>query len=134
VKQVDAPTEQELNACLRSAGAVWTAIVRAMEETSAPIDREWRPTKTEFGRLCPLRRKQRTLLYLTPDADRVRVAIVLGERAYGLVATSSLPAAIRKLFDEAQPYVEGRGIRFPVSSPGEIPIITELLPIKAAPK
>jgi hypothetical protein len=84
--------------------------------------------------VCLLRRKQRTLLYLTPDADRVWVAVVLGERAYRLVATSSLPAAIRKLCDEARPYVEGRGIRFPVSSPGEIPTITELTRIKTAPK
>lgn len=133
-KQVDAPSEKELSACLGSAGPVWTAIVRVVEATTVPIDQEWRPSKTDFGRMCLFRHGKRTLLYLTPDADRIWVAIVLGERAYGLVAGSSLPADLRRLFDEARPYAEGRGIRFSVSSPAEIPTIAELIRIKTAPR
>jgi len=43
-------------------------------------------------------------------------------------------AAIKKLFAEARPYAEGRGIRFPVTSTSDIPMIKMLVEIKLAPK
>jgi len=95
---------------------------------------EWKPSKTEFGRMCLLQHKKRTLLYLTPEKERVRIAIVLGERAYGLAIASSLPPAIKKMFLEAKQYAEGRGIRFSVSSSSDISMITKLVEIKATPK
>jgi hypothetical protein len=128
------PTEAELNAVLGSASVLWSGIVHAVEEMFAPLDQEWRQSKTELGRLCLLQHKKRTLLYLTPDKEKVWMAIVLGERAYGLAMASSLPVAIKKMFSEARPYAEGRGIRFPVSSLSDILTITKLVEIKTTPK
>jgi hypothetical protein len=128
------PTDPELQALLGSAGILWSEIVRAVEETISPLDTEWKPSKTEFGRLCLLRHKKRTLLYLTPEKEKVRIAIVLGERACGLAMASSLPAAIKKMFAEAKPYAEGRGIRFLVSSASDISTIKKLVEIKTTPK
>jgi hypothetical protein len=62
--------------------------------------------------ICLLQHKNRTPLYLTPDQEKITIAIVLGDRAYALAIASSLPAAIKKMFSEARPYAEGRGIRF----------------------
>jgi hypothetical protein len=47
---------------------------------------------------------------------------------------SSLPAAIRKMFSDARPYAEGRGIRFAVSSLKDISVIRKLVEIKITPK
>jgi hypothetical protein len=74
------------------------------------------------------------LLYLTPEKENVRVAIVLGERAYDLAMASTLPAAIKKMFSEARPYAEGRGIRFSVSAPSDISTVQMLVEIKTTPK
>ena len=129
------PTDAELKAVLGKAGVVWSAIVRAVEEKFAPLDAEWKPAKTAVGgRMCLLRHKKRTLLYLIPLKGQVLVAIVLGERAYALAMASSLPAAIKKMFFEAKPYAEGRGIRFPVDSPRDVPMIAKLVEIKTTPK
>jgi len=128
------PTEAELKAVLGSAGALWSGIVQSIEAKFAPLDRQWKPSKAAFGRLCLLQHKKRTLLYITPDQEKVWIAIVLGERAYGLAMASSLPAAIKKMFSEARPYAEGRGIRFPVSSLSDIPMITKLVEIKSQRK
>jgi len=84
--------------------------------------------------MCLLRHKKRTLLYMTPDKEKVWIAIILGERAYGLAMTSSLPVTIKRLFSDAKPYAEGRGIRFPVSSLSEVAMITQLVRIKTTPK
>jgi len=74
------------------------------------------------------------LLYLTPEKEKVRVAIILGERAYALAMTSSLPAAIKRMLSEARPYAEGRGIRLSVSSPREISTIKKLVQLKITPQ
>ena len=108
-------------------------IINAVEEVISPLDMKWKPSKSEFGRLCLLQHKKRTLLYLTPEKEKVRVAIVLGERAYCLAMASSLPTAIKKMFSEAKPYAEGRGIRFSVSSATEISTIKKLAEIKITP-
>jgi hypothetical protein len=47
---------------------------------------------------------------------------------------SSLPAAIKKMFSEARPYAEGRGIRFTVSSQKDISTIKKLVEIKTTPE
>ena len=132
--KVKSPTSTELKAVLGSADVVWSGIVRVVEEVVAPLNAEWKPSKTEFGRMCLLQHKKRTLLYLTPEKGKVRVAIILGERAYHLAMASSLPAAIKKLFSEARPYAEGRGIRFSVSSPSDISTVKMLVELKTVPR
>ncbi len=126
--------EAELKAFLGPAFALWSGIIKAVEGNFSPLTHEWRPSKAEFGRTCLLQHKKRTLLYITPDKGRVWVAIVLGERAYGIVMNSSLPTAIKTMFSQAKPYAEGRGIRFPVSSTSDISVITKLVEIKTTPK
>ena len=132
--KVKSPTSAELKAVLGSADVVWSDIFRVVEDMIAPLNTEWKPSKTEFGRICLLQHKKRTLLYLTPEKEKVRVAIILGERAYGLAMKSSLPAAIKKMFSEARPYAEGRGIRFSVSSASDISTIKKLVELKTTPK
>ena len=132
--KVKSPTNAELKAALGSADALWSGIIHVVEDAVSPLDAEWKPSKTEFGRICMLQRKKRTLLYLTPEKEKVRVAIVLGERAYGLAMASALPATIKKMFSEARPYAEGRGIRFSASSSSDISMIKKLVEIKITPK
>ncbi|MCE5250550.1 DUF3788 family protein [bacterium] len=131
---VKSPTDAELKAVLGSADSLWSGIVHVVEDMVSPLNTEWKPSKTEFGRMCLLQYKKRTLLYLIPEQEKICVAIVLGERAYSLAMASSLPAAIKKMFSEARPYVEGRGIRFSVNSPGDISTIKKLVEIKITPK
>ncbi|WP_257306679.1 DUF3788 domain-containing protein [Geothrix campi] len=124
------PSQAELEEALGSALPIWTAILACAEAAHAPLSTAWKPSRTGFGRMCMLQHKKRTLLYLTPDKDRIWVAIVLGERAFQLALASSLPEVIKNLFLEARPYAEGRGIRFPIHSPEDLPAVAELLEIK----
>jgi hypothetical protein len=128
------PNEAELKAVLGSAFSLWSGIISVVEKAGMPPDQLWKPSKAAFGRICLLQYKKRTLLYITPDRERVWVAIVLGDRAYDLAMASSLPAAIKKMFVEARPYAEGRGIRFTVTKLSDIPTIAKLVEIKTTPK
>ena len=130
----DSPSEAELKATLGPAAVLWSSILRAMEEMFAPLEKRWRPSKTAFGRMCLVQHKKRTLLYLTPDQGKVWIAVILGERAYSLAMSSSIPAAIKRMLKDARPYAEGRGIRYPVDSLRAVPVIAKLVEIKTTPK
>ena len=132
--EAQAPSEAELRAVLGPAAAVWAATLRALEAMFTPLEMQWRPSKAAFGRICLVRHKKRTLLYLTPDRGRVWMAVILGERAFRLAMASPIPAAIKKMFSEAKPYAEGRGIRFVVSSASEVSTVKKLAEIKTTPK
>ncbi|BDU68394.1 hypothetical protein GETHOR_04950 [Geothrix oryzae] len=126
------PSTTELKGVLGPALAVWHGVLSHARATHAPLVETWKPSKTEFGRMCLLQQKKRTLLYLTPDQGKVWVAVILGERAFHLALASSLPGGIKKLLLEARPYAEGRGIRFAIHSPDELASIVTLLDIKTA--
>jgi len=132
--KIKPPNEIELRAVLNSGFDLWRDIIRTVEEICAPLNQVWKPSKAEFGLICLLQHEKRTLLYLTPDHDKVWIAIVLGERAYGLAMMSSLPDAIKKMFSEAKPYAEGRGIRFPANSLSQVSLIKKLVKIKTTRK
>lgn len=127
-----APSDRMVKEKLGAAQSVWDAITRALTADHGVLTSEWKASKSDFGWMCVLNQKKRTVVYLTPEDGAVRVAVVLGERAARQALVSELPDAIKALIAEARPYAEGRGIRFPVRSAAELPIVTELLAIKMA--
>ncbi len=129
-----APRDPELKAALGTAWPVWTSILESLATRFDPLDRQWKPSKAAFGRMCLLQHRQRTLVYLTPEAGAVTVAVVLGERAVGLAMDSALPAAIKTLIAGARPYVEGRGIRFAVRNARDVRTVAKLVELKTTPK
>ncbi|MFA6168005.1 MAG: DUF3788 family protein [Gemmatimonadaceae bacterium] len=118
---------------LGHAYGTWAGIVRVVEGLASPLDIEWKPSKIAFGHVCLLRHKKRTLLYLLPEKASITVAIVLGERAYGLAMASTLSAAVKSSLTEARPYAEGRGIRVAVKGTRDLATIRKLVAIKLTP-
>jgi len=133
-KKTQAPSEKDLVSQLGVARVHWNAVIAAATEKFGSIDQEWKSSKGSFGWMCLLKHKKRTLLYLTPEAEMVRVAIVLGERAVALALASELPKGIKDLIREARPFAEGRGIRFPVVTRADVAVVSNLVAIKTAPK
>jgi hypothetical protein len=130
---ISPPSDTELEAALGSASVWWSGIVAALGAAMPPLETEWRPSKLAFGRMCLLRHKKRTLLYLIPDDDGFLAAVVLGERACGLALAGSIPAAIKRMIADARPYAEGRGIRFPVRSLRDVKTAVRLVEFKTMP-
>jgi dihydrodipicolinate synthase/N-acetylneuraminate lyase len=126
------PTMAELEDVMGPAMPIWNGIISHAEAAYAPLTKAWKPSKTDFGQMCLLQHKKRTLLYLTPDQGSVWVAIILGERAFQLAMASSLPDEIKKLLLEARPYAEGRGIRFAIHALNDLASVAKLLEIKTA--
>jgi hypothetical protein len=129
-----APSGKDLAATLGQAEVVWHGIVDAIEDRFSPLEFQWRPSHSDFGRICLLQHKKRTLVYLTPQKQEITVAVILGERAYDIAMASTIPEPIKKMFRDARPYAEGRGIRFPARSMRDIALVAQLVEIKTRPK
>src|ERR1035437_6273949 len=128
------PSDQDLSTELGPARDIWERVIASVVETVGAVEQEWKPSKASFGWMCLLKKKKRTLLYVTPEKDSVRVAIVLGEHAVGLALASGLPEDINTLIREARPYAEGRGIRLRLSSAEDLDVVRDLVAIKTTPK
>src|SRR5579863_2652872 len=133
-KRSNAPSKRTLASELGEAQDLWEAIMTALAGTYGPIDLEWKPSKSDFGSMCLLKHKKRTLLYLTPEKNSIRVAVVLGERAVAVALDSRLPKAVKTMLQEAKPYAEGRGIRFSVNGAADLAVVEKLVAIKVTAK
>jgi hypothetical protein len=127
-----APSAEELAATLGPAEGAWRGVVAAIGKRFSPLEVQWRPSKSDFGRICLLQHKKRTLVYLMPQKKEITVAVILGEGAYNIAMTAAIPEQIKQMFREARPYAEGRGIRFPLRSKRDVGLIVQLVEIKTA--
>jgi Protein of unknown function (DUF3788) len=128
-----APSHELVAKTLGATRDLWDALLDALRAKYGGLTSEWKTSKSDFGWMCVLKHKKRTVVYLTPEDEAVRVAIVLGERAARQALASELPDGIKSLITEARPYAEGRGIRFPIRSVAELPIVMDLIAMKMAP-
>jgi hypothetical protein len=117
---VTPPTTAELHAALGHSTSVWPQIISGMEEAFGPLTLEWRPSELAFGRMCLVRRRNKTILYLMPMAGQLLVGVVLNGYAFQLAMRSNLRSAIKQMLADTRPTAEGRGIRFVAKSEADI--------------
>jgi len=127
------PTAAELRASLGPALGAWRALVAGMAREFPPLEEAWAPSKAAFGRVCRLRQKTRTLLYLIPGSSGFEVSAVLGDRAVALALAGDLPAEMKDLLRAARRYPEGWAIRLAVTGADTVPAILRLAAFKVAP-
>jgi hypothetical protein len=126
--------EGRLREALGTAFPVWQQLFDALSKEFHPVSHEWKPTKLEFGGVCLLKQKERTLVYLLPGKLQFEVSVVLGDRAAALALASDLRAETKKLISEARVYAEGRGVRFFIRTRKDIESVVQLVRFKTAPK
>ena len=128
-----APRAAELAAALGPTAAAWRRLIEELELDLPGLKQEWKPPKLEFGRICLLKQKARTLVYLIPRQGDFEALVVLGARAAILALAGDLSASAKRLIEEAKPHVEGRSIRLPVTSVAQIDVVRRLVACKVAP-
>ena len=124
------PTDTELRHVLGRAYPTWVRLISAVEEQVGPLSKVWGFTSKSTGWGLRLRREDRVILYMTPQAGRFLVSLALGERAVQAAHHRRLPAAILKAIDTAPRYAEGRGVRFEVSKDSQVLPLARLARVK----
>ncbi len=127
-----APGAAELARVLGPAQAAWSALVARVREAHPPIEERWSFGGAKFGWSMRLVRGERVVLYLTPQARRILVGVVLGEKAVERATRGVLPAAVRRAIEEAPRYAEGRGLRLTLTKSSEVAAVVKLVAAKLA--
>lgn len=126
------PEPSDLQATLGKSSRAWATLVAEVTKVHAPVDEVWNFAGAKFGWSLRLKRKDRILLYLIPQAGQFLVGVVLGEKAVKAARASDLPAEVLALIEAARPYAEGRGIRFPAKGKSDVDAALRLVALKVA--
>ena len=126
------PRDEVLSRTLGGTARLWRQVIENTSADHGATEAAWHFAGAKFGWSLRLKRNGRILLYLIPQQSEFLVGVVLGETAVEAAHTSSLPKRVVAMLDEARAYAEGRGIRLPVKSAGDVSAVRTLLALKTA--
>lgn len=126
------PTDADLAGTLGPMFAAWLDLQARVAARDPRASTVWAFGGKSIGWGLRLKVRDRIVLYMTPCQDHFLVSFVLGERAVTAARESGLPAAVLAAIDGAKKYAEGRGVRFPIRTPGQIRHMDTLAGIKLA--
>ena len=127
------PVAAEVARVLGEASGRWDELRAHVAATCPPVSEEWGFPGAKYGWSLRLRRKERILLYLTPQEGRFLAAVVLGDRAVAALPGSGVSAHVLSLFAAAKRYAEGTGIRLEIGPDDDLDDLRRLLFLKTAP-
>lgn len=127
-----APTAAEVSRRLGGAASLFARLLEHLQKSHGPLVEVWRFAGPKFGWSLRVKRKERVVLYLTPQEGRFLVGVVLGEKAVAAARASALPAPVLALLEAAPRYAEGRGIRLAVGPGDDLSVVEALAALKLA--
>ena len=124
------PSREELTEVLGASAGLWDELIAHVTDVYAPVSEVWNFAGARFGWSLRLKRKDRNLLYMTPQAGMFLLGCVLGEKAAAAAREQGAPERVLTLLEEAPRYAEGRGIRMPVSTAADLDAARVLAALK----
>ena len=126
------PDDKAVAAVLGPSKSLWDELIDTLAAEFAPVSDSWGFSGKAWGWSLRLKRKKRTILYLTPCTGYLLAGFALGEKAVRAAQESRLPKSVLKVIDEAPRYAEGRGVRLEVRRSSHVKHVTTLAKIKMA--
>jgi hypothetical protein len=132
INKTTAPTESELVSALGPAKAAWDRILSDLAQELDVSIHEWKCHSLKWGWSLKVKRKARTIVWLSPSENGFNVLFILGDRAVQAARKGKLPKRIVSAIDAATKYPEGTGIRLWVTSTRTVGALKALAAIKLA--
>ncbi|MBI5384162.1 MAG: DUF3788 domain-containing protein [Verrucomicrobia bacterium] len=126
------PTNAELAAALGPVKVVWDQLLADLAQDFGVNGHEWKCHSPKWGWSLRVKRKERTIVWLSPAEGAFIVLFILGDKAMKAARESKLPQRIIKVLDAAPKYPEGTGVRLEVKTSRQIGLLKKLAAIKLA--
>ena len=124
------PTDAELAAALGPAKAAWDQLLAELSEELGVHGYEWKSYSPKAGWSLRVKRKARTIVWLSPSDGSFMVAFILGDKAMRAARQIKFPQSVVKATREATKYPEGTGVRLEVKSLRDIGALLKIATIK----
>lgn len=128
----NSPEPGQLKETLGRSSSLWNQLREYLAAEYQPLAEEWIFSGEKWGWSVRLKRKKRTILYMTPRKKHFLVGFVLGEKAVKVAHDGDLPKSVLELIDGATRYAEGRGVRIEIRFKKDLEITKKLAAIKMA--
>jgi len=126
------PKPAQLEKALGTAYTSWDNLIKHVAEQYWPMDQMWGFASAKWGWAVALKRKNRTVLYMTPCEGHFVVGMALGEKAVKAAHDAKLSAEVLEMIDGATKYAEGRAIRMEIRSQKDLDSVKKLAAVKMA--
>lgn len=126
------PTDSELAAALGPAKATWDQLLIELAQEFGVNVHRWKCYSPKSGWALHAKRKERTIVWLAPQAGRFGVLFIFGAKAMQAARRCKLPQRVVQAINEAPKYPEGTGVRLAVRSSRDIGTLKKLAAIKLA--
>ena len=126
------PEKEELRQTLGRASARWDELVGHLATEFEPLVVDWTFAGANWGWSLRLKRKKRTILYMTPCRKHFLAGLALGEKAVAAAHQAALPDSTLAIIDQAPKYAEGRAVRLEVRKKADLEVVKRLAAIKMA--
>jgi hypothetical protein len=132
INKPEPPTDADLAAALGPAKAVWDQLLGDLTREFDVNGHEWKCHSPKWGWALRVKRKARTIVWLSPSQRCFNVAFILGDKAVRAARLATLPKRVVAALDGATKYPEGTGVRLRVRALRDVPALKKLAAIKLA--
>ena len=126
----EAPGEDELVNLLGSSQGAFHALTHDRPGVTC----EWKRYSRTGPWVLKVSAGERTLFYLTPQANQFEVTVVLGHRATDAALAGRVRPELHATIRSAKPYVEGRPVKVVVTGKEGLVGVEELVAVKLKPQ
>jgi hypothetical protein len=126
------PTDADVAAALGPAKTVWDQLLSDLAREFDVNVHEWKCHSPKWGWALRVKRKARTIVWLSPSERCFNVAFILGDKAMRAARLATLPKRIVAALDAAPKYPEGTGVRLRVRALRDVAALKKLAAIKLA--
>jgi Protein of unknown function (DUF3788) len=123
------PSADELAGLLGTSNSAFLALTHDRARATC----EWKRYGTKSPWVLKVSEGDRTLFYVTPQANQFEVTVVLGERAAQAALAGRVRGELHAAIRSAKPYVEGRAVRVVVAGKADLAGVAELVAVKLKP-
>ena len=132
INKPDERSDAELAAALGPAKAVWDQLLSELASEHGVDGHEWKCHSPKWGWSQRVKRKKRTIVWLSPSEGQFTVLFILGDKAMQAARQTKFSQRVVKAMANAPKYPEGTGIRLEVKSVRDIGALKKLAAIKLA--
>jgi len=119
------PNEKMLSGVLKDKKVIWDKIL-----SIAGGEGEWKFYSKAAGWSYSAKKGNRTLLYMIPMEDCIRLTFVYGIRAVEAAPSADLPTTILNDLSNATQHMEGRSVAVDVSNEKDLDTVQKMLQLK----
>ena len=124
------PTQEIISDHIGTAGKTWKMIFNHIHDQHPDLKEEWRYYNDGKSWLLKVKKKSKTIFWLSILKDAFSITFYFGDKAEPLIMDSAISEELKEQFRTGKRYSKIRGITMTLTGKTEITNIKELITLK----